>query len=118
MNEQFLDHIRDSLHEDLASFGFLVQCMKAELNGCEPSRAEIQATLGQLLDQGDVCIGKASLANADYVQFTAWQSEPSQLIERAFRAVDGASERDKPFVFWLSLARNVDQFENPESSGM
>jgi hypothetical protein len=116
MNERLLTDIRDSLHDDLASYGFLLQCVKTALNQDAPRRSDVQLILEQLLALGDICIGEARLANADYVQFTGWKGELSELVERAFRAVDGASEQDKPFAFWLCLASNVDRFENHESS--
>jgi len=118
MNERLVTDIRDSLHDDLVSYGFLLQCIKSALNQGSPSRPDVQLTLEQLLALGDVCIGEARLANADYVQFTGWQGESSELVERAFRVVDRASEQDKPFAFWLCLASNVDQFERHESSGL
>lgn len=116
MNEQLLADIRDSLHDDLASFGFLVQCVKSASNQAEPSHSAVRQILEQLLALGDVCIGETSLANSDYVTFTGWKGESSELVARAFRAVDCASEQDRPFAFWLCLASNVDQFENHESS--
>jgi hypothetical protein len=112
MNDQLVAEIRDSLRDDMASYGFLIQCIKTASNRARPSRVQVRQILERILAPGDVCIGKTSLANPNYVTFIGWQGDASELIERAFRAVDSATEQDKPFAFWLCLQSNVDQYEN------
>jgi hypothetical protein len=104
------DDILESLHEDMASHGWLVQCIKNG-GGTFELEPRVKELLAELLSSGKVEIGTTELPRPDYLEFVAWRGAVDERISRAMSAVDAVKGHDKDFAYWLCLRENVDRYE-------
>lgn len=98
--------VLELLSDDMVSHGWLVHCVE---QGGRPE-LEWKAVLAELLS-GEVEIGVARLASADYVEFIAWKGTIEERISRAAGLVESLASSDPEFAYWLALRKNVDRFD-------
>jgi hypothetical protein len=106
-----VNEILEELHCDMVSHGWLLQGVKLENSGHEPSDSQVTAVLKHLLMSENVEIGEAKHVRPDYVEFIAWRGTIEERLLRAKESVERASGPDKEFAYWLCLRKNVDRFE-------
>jgi hypothetical protein len=104
------EDILESLHEDMASHGWLVQCIKNG-GGTFDLGSRVTELLAELLSSGKVEIGVLVMPRSGETEFIAWRGTVDERIRRALSAVDAVFGHDKDFAYWLCLREKVDRYE-------
>jgi hypothetical protein len=104
------DDILESLHDDMASHGWLIQCIKNG-GGTFELGSRVKELLAELLSSGKVEIGELAMPRPGETEFIAWRGTADERISRAMSAVAAVSGHDKEFAYWLCLREHVDRYE-------
>lgn len=109
-----VERILEELEDDLVSHGWLAQCVRQ--GKCDDGGQQFgwKDMLEELLQSGQVEIGTARIASADYVEFIAWNGTVDERVARAAEQVDAVPRSDREFAYWLCLHSNTDGFETDE----
>ncbi len=105
----------EDLHIDLVYHEWFVQTVASCNEERRPSQAEIAEILRELLQTGEVEIGRTE-RKPDYLEFIAWRGTVDERVKRAMTNIDSTRGLERAFCYWLCLRKNIDRYEDTEES--